>query len=81
VMTDQDGKELGRAKGSALMDNPINSVMWLAQDVAKHGMRMQPGDKLSLGGFIPPTPTQPGLSVKVQYLGLPQDPSVSVTFK
>ncbi len=79
VMTDEvDGKELGRAKGSALMDNPINAAMWLAQALKKDGVILKRGDLLSLGGYIPPQPTKSGMKVQVRYLGLPGDPMVGV---
>ena len=81
VMTDENsGKELGRAKGSALMDNPINAAMWLAQDLQKNGITLKRGDLLSLGGFIPPQPTKTGMRVQVKYIGLQGDPAVSVDF-
>ena len=79
VMTDEvDGKELGRAQGSALMDNPINAAMWLAQALKKDGITLKEGDLLSLGGYIPPQPTKAGMKVQVRYIGLPGDPAVSV---
>ncbi len=79
VMTDEvDGKELGRAKGSVLMENPIYAAMWLAQQLKKDGITLKKGDLLSLGGYIPPQPTKPGMKVQVRYIGLPGDPAVSV---
>lgn len=79
VMTDEvDGKELGRAKGNALMDNPVNAAMWLAQALKKDGITLKKGDLLSLGGFIPPQPAKPGMKVQVRYNGLPGDPAVAV---
>ncbi|MEY4466632.1 MAG: hypothetical protein RIR21_425 [Pseudomonadota bacterium] len=81
VMTDDaEGKELGRVKGSVLMDNPINAAMWLAQALKKDGITLKKGDILSLGGFIPPLPTKPGMKARVQYLGLPGDPQLTVEF-
>jgi len=81
VMTDDaEGKELGRVKGSVLMDNPINAAMWLAQALKKDGITLKKGDLLSLGGFIPPLPTKSGMKARVQYLGLPGDPQVTVEF-
>lgn len=81
VMTDDaEGKELGRVKGSVLMDNPINAAMWLAQALKKDGIALKKGDILSLGGFIPPLPTKSGMKARVQYLGLPGDPQVTVEF-
>jgi 2-oxo-hept-3-ene-1,7-dioate hydratase len=82
VMTeDKGGKELGRTKGSVLMEHPINAAMWLAQALKKDGITLKPGDLLSLGGYFPPAPTQPGTAITVKYLGLPGDPSVTVHFE
>ena len=81
VMRDQDGKELGRAPGAAILGHPLNAVVWLAQDVAKAGGRLRAGDILSLGSFTAPNFTKPGTAVTVTYEGLPGNPSVSVRFK
>ncbi|HXV07364.1 MAG TPA: hydratase [Burkholderiales bacterium] len=79
VMTeDKSGKELGRAKGDILMQHPINAAMWLAQALKKDGVALKPGDLLSLGGYIPPAPTQSGTTITVKYLGLPGNPAVTV---
>jgi len=81
VMTDDaDNKEIGRVKGSVLMDNPINAAMWLAKELKKDGIRLKKGDLLSLGGFINPVPPKPGMKARVQYIGLPGDPQVTVEF-
>jgi 2-oxo-hept-3-ene-1,7-dioate hydratase len=82
VMTeDNSGKELGRVKGDVLMGHPINAALWLAKALKKDGVALKPGDLLSLGGYIPPSPTQPGTSITVKYLGLPGDPAISVQFE
>ncbi len=81
VMTDDaENKEIGRVKGSVLMDNPINAAMWLAKELKKDGVRLKKGDVLSLGGFINPVPPKPGMKARVQYIGLPGDPQVTVEF-
>jgi 2-keto-4-pentenoate hydratase len=82
VMTENtSGKELGRVKGNVLMEHPINAAMWLAQALKKDGVALKAGDLLSLGGYIPPAPTQPGTSITVKCLGLPGNPSVTVHFE
>ncbi len=81
VMRDQDGKELARAPGSAILGQPLNAALWLAQDVARSGGRLRAGDILSLGSFTAPQFTRPGTAVTVTYEGLPGNPSVSVRFK
>ncbi len=82
VMSDRgpQAKEFGRAKGSDLLGHPLNAAMWLAQALKKDGITLKKGDLLSLGGFLPPVPSQSGMNIQLQYLGLPGDPAVSVEF-
>jgi 2-keto-4-pentenoate hydratase len=63
------------------MGNPLNSAIWLAQDLEKAGVILMPGDLLSLGSFLPLRQPKPGTRVVVRYLGLPGDPAVSATFR
>lgn len=81
IMRDQDGKELARGVGTGILDQPLNAVIWLAQDLAKSGMKLRAGDLLSLGSFSPLLPPKPGTGATVSYEGLPGNPTVSVTFK
>ncbi len=82
VMIDEadNNKELGRGQGSAIMGNPLNAAIWLAKELKKEGIVLKQGDLLSLGGFFPPQPTRGGMKVRMQYLGLPGNPVVSVEF-
>lgn len=80
VVTDR-GKELGSGKGAAILEHPLNAVLWLAQDLERSGIRLKPGDLLSLGSFTQPMKPLPGMSIAVRYEGLPGDPAVSVRFK
>jgi len=81
VMRDQDGKELAKVPGVAILGHPLNAVVWLAEDMAKSGGKLRAGDILSLGSFTPPNFPKPGMAVTVTYEGLPGNPSVSVRFK
>lgn len=81
VMTEEvAGKELAKAKGSVLMDNPLNAAIWLARELRRDGIELKAGDQLSLGGFIGSQPTRAGTRIVVRYLGLPGDPAVSIAF-
>jgi 2-keto-4-pentenoate hydratase len=81
VLTDGSGKVLGESRGSAIMGHPLNAVIWLAQDLAKSGLKLRRGDRLSLGSFSAPIPARAGLRVSVAYYGLPGEPRVSVQFE
>ncbi|MDP1651999.1 MAG: hypothetical protein Q8L56_04675 [Rhodocyclaceae bacterium] len=81
VMRDQDGKELAKVPGAAILGHPLNAVVWLAEDMAKSGGKLRAGDILSLGSFTPPNFPKAGSVITVTYEGLPGNPSVSVRFK
>lgn len=76
-----DGVELDRGKGSDVLDHPLNAVVWLVQDLARHGVRLKAGDLISLGSFSKLLPPKPGMAVEVVYEGLPGTPRVQVSFK
>jgi 2-keto-4-pentenoate hydratase len=73
--------ELGRGKGSDILEHPLNAVVWLAKALAREGIAMEPGDLISLGSFSPLVPPKPGQKATVTYFGLPGAQPVSVTFK
>ncbi len=81
LIDEADGnKELGRSQGNAIMGNPLNAAIWLAKSLKQAGISLKKGDLLSLGSLITPAPTQAGMRVRLQYIGLPGDPMVSVVF-
>jgi 2-keto-4-pentenoate hydratase len=81
VIVKGDGAELDRGKGSDVLEHPLNAVVWLAQDLARQGIALKPGDLISLGSFSRLMPPKPGLVVEVGYDGLPGNPTVSMSFK
>jgi 2-keto-4-pentenoate hydratase len=80
-LVDGTGKELDTGRGSAILEHPLNAVIWLAQDLKQAGIMLEPGDLLSLGSFSRLLPPQPGTTVRAVYEGLPGTPSVSVRFR
>ncbi len=79
-LVDGAGATLDSGRGTATLDHPLNAVIWLAADLKRAGITLQPGDLLSLGSFTKLLPPKPGMSVKAVYEGLPGNPSVSVSF-
>jgi 2-keto-4-pentenoate hydratase len=80
-LVDQDGKELDTGKGSAILEQPLNAVLWLVTDLKASGIELKKGDLLSLGSFSRLLPPKPGTGAKVVYDGLPGNPTVSVRFR
>ena len=71
-----DGAVLSEAPGAAVLDHPLNAVTFLTGA----GIELEPGDLVSVGSMGPPQPPAPG-TYTATYMGLPGDPSVSVTFE
>jgi 2-keto-4-pentenoate hydratase len=81
VVTDGAGQVIARGEGRAILGQPLNAVRWLADDLARSGVRLKAGDLLSLGSFTAPLTPQAGETVRVRYEGLPGNPQVAVSFK
>lgn len=79
-LVDGNGKEIDSGKGSGILDQPMNAVLWLAADLKKAGITLKEGDLLSLGSFTKLIPARPGTQVWARYEGLPGDPFVTVSF-
>ena len=79
---DDTGREIQRAKGSAMMGHPLNVLLWLVEHVSAQGQRLQAGDVLSLGAMGTFHPTEAGRTITVRYTGLPGgDSEAVVTFR
>jgi 2-keto-4-pentenoate hydratase len=72
-------REVSRAPGAALLGHPLNALAWLVRDLKEQGRRLRAGDHVSLGGFSPALPAQPG-EWTATYQGLATEP-VSVTVR
>lgn len=80
-LLDDQGREVDSGRGAAILDHPLNAVIWLAADLRRSGVTLQPGDLLSLGSFTKLVPPKAGTGARVVYEGLPGNPSVSVRFR
>lgn len=82
VVLDQTGAMLGGGKGTDVLDNPLNAVLWIAESLRADGKVLKNGNLLSLGSFSALLPPKPGTTVTVRYTGLSPAPAeVKVTFE
>jgi 2-keto-4-pentenoate hydratase len=80
-LLDPQGNLLDEGKGTAILNHPLNAVIWLARDLRRSGITLQPGDLLSLGSFTRLLPVKAGSGARAVYEGLPGNPGVSVSFR
>jgi 2-keto-4-pentenoate hydratase len=73
TIVDSSGAELGRGEGRVILDHPLNAVLWLMEELHQAGVKLKPGDLLSLGS-IKAVPVPSSKSVTVKYEGLPGGP-------
>jgi 2-keto-4-pentenoate hydratase len=81
VSLHQDGREVSRAPGAAILGHPLNALAWIARDLARDGRPLRAGDVVSLGSFSPPQPVVAGQAWAARYEGLGETQEVLVRFK
>jgi 2-keto-4-pentenoate hydratase len=79
---DQTGAIVGGGKGTDVLNNPLNAVIWIAESLKGEGKALKDGDLLSLGSFSALLPPKAGDTITVRYIGLAPVPAeVTVTFE
>jgi len=81
-VVDQAGVVVGGGKGTDILNNPLNVVLWIADSLKAEGKTLKNGDLLSLGSFSGFLPPKTGSTITVRYIGLTPVPAeVTVTFE
>jgi 2-oxo-hept-3-ene-1,7-dioate hydratase len=62
-----NGQVMESGAASAVMGNPINAVVWLANKLHEFGVAMQPGDVILSGSFVKAIPFGEGDSILALY--------------
>jgi 2-oxo-hept-3-ene-1,7-dioate hydratase/2-keto-4-pentenoate hydratase len=62
-----NGEVLESGTASAVMGNPINAVVWLANKLHEFGVAMQPGDVILSGSFVKAIPFGAGDTIVALY--------------
>lgn len=78
ITTDDTGRVIQIARGSDILGNPLNVVLWLARHINSQGQRLRAGDVLSLGAMGKFYPVEPGRTITIRYTGLPGGNSEAV---
>jgi 2-keto-4-pentenoate hydratase len=79
---DQTGTVVGGGKGTDILNNPLNAVLWIAESLKAEGKTLKNGDLLSLGSFSALLPPKAGDTITVRYIGLAPVPAeVTVAFE
>ena len=53
--------------GAGVLDNPVESVVWLARRMAQYGQSIEPGQIILSGSFIRPVECPSGSAIKADF--------------
>jgi 2-keto-4-pentenoate hydratase len=65
-----NGHDVATGLGSAVLDNPLNSIKWLAQKLGEYGRSLRPGDIVMTGSFVRQFPLHPGDAAMAEFSGI-----------
>jgi 2-keto-4-pentenoate hydratase len=65
-----NGAEVARGFGEAVLDDPVNSVVWLAGKLGELGLGIAAGDMIMTGSFVRQFPLAPGDRVRAEFTGI-----------
>jgi 2-keto-4-pentenoate hydratase len=60
VRVELNGKEVAAGPGSAVLGDPLNSIVWLAGKLDAFGRHLREGDLIMTGSFVRQFPMNPG---------------------
>jgi len=62
-----DGEVMQKGNGEPVMSAPINSLMWMAQQLADRGGSLKAGEWVSTGTCTPPVPAEAGKTLSAKF--------------
>ncbi|WFR73956.1 fumarylacetoacetate hydrolase family protein [Prescottella defluvii] len=67
----RDGEDVAAGPGSAVLDHPLNAIVWLANSLAEYGDHLRAGDLVLAGAVHAAVPLAAGSTFGVSSPGLP----------
>ncbi|KXU30500.1 hypothetical protein A0J57_18860 [Sphingobium sp. 22B] len=62
-----NGEEVATGTGANVLGNPLRSVLWLKQALARYGRRIEPGDLIMTGSLVRQFPLKAGDKVTAEF--------------
>ncbi|HEY6335296.1 MAG TPA: fumarylacetoacetate hydrolase family protein [Alphaproteobacteria bacterium] len=67
VRVEIDGKEVATGKGDAVLGDPLNSVVWLAEKLSAFGRRLKAGELIMTGSLTRQFPIARGERIRAEF--------------
>jgi 2-oxo-hept-3-ene-1,7-dioate hydratase len=69
AITTRNGEVEETGLGAGVLNDPVESVVWLARRMAQYGQRIEPGQIILSGSFIRPVECPPGTRIEADFGG------------
>ena len=69
AITHRNGEVEETGLGAGVLNDPVESVVWLARRMAEYGQRIEPGQVILSGSFIRPVECPPGAEIHADFAG------------
>ncbi|MFV1497827.1 2-oxo-hepta-3-ene-1,7-dioic acid hydratase [Phaeobacter sp. JH20_02] len=67
AITSRNGEVEETGLGAGVLDDPVESVVWLARRMAQYGQRIEPGQIILSGSFIRPVECPSGTAIRADF--------------
>lgn len=67
---DGEGNVLSEESGDYLGGNPLRGALVVLEELRRRGERLEPGDLISAGSYMPPIPVEAGMHTEAVYEGI-----------
>jgi 2-oxo-hept-3-ene-1,7-dioate hydratase len=67
AVTLRDGEVEETGLGAGVLNDPVESVVWLARRMAQYGQTIEPGHVILSGSFIRPVECPPGAQITADF--------------
>ncbi|AUH34232.1 2-oxo-hept-4-ene-1,7-dioate hydratase [Paracoccus tegillarcae] len=67
AITSRNGEVEETGLGAGVLNDPVESVVWLARRMAQYGQRIEPGQIILSGSFIRPVECPPGSRIEADF--------------
>jgi 2-keto-4-pentenoate hydratase len=65
-----NGQQVAIGTGDAVLDNPLNSIVWLAGKLGAYGRALKAGEIVMTGSFTRQFPIAPGDKIETIFSGI-----------
>lgn len=81
IILAEENQPIAVGSSKALLNDPLQVVLWLRDNLQEQGISLKPGDLLSLGSITPLIPVRAHTNIRAQYWGINKDSPMEISLQ